>query len=133
MLGMDPLANMSSHSLPLDIVLCLFYGARMDWALAIERNREPLLRIVGADYLAGAARSLLDGLGWLLRTASLPESDVVRAVSSAPAKVLGRRGEGRGEFAPGRRADLVRARWTSDKLTVLETISRGRTVWRADA
>jgi hypothetical protein len=26
----------------------LFYGAGMDWALAIERNRAPLLRIVAA-------------------------------------------------------------------------------------
>ena len=30
----------------LDIVLYLFYGAWMDWAFAIERHREPLLRIV---------------------------------------------------------------------------------------
>ncbi|HET9188300.1 MAG TPA: amidohydrolase family protein [Acidothermaceae bacterium] len=99
----------------------------------VELDGTGRLRIVGADYLAGAARSLLDGLAWLLQTARLPASEVVSAVSSAPAKVLGRRGGGRGELAPGRRADLVRARWTSDKLTVLETISRGRTVWRADA
>ena len=30
----------------LDIVLCMFYGAEMDWEFAIERHREPLLRIV---------------------------------------------------------------------------------------
>ena len=30
----------------LDIVLLLFYGAWMDWDFAIERHREPLLRIV---------------------------------------------------------------------------------------
>jgi hypothetical protein len=35
---------------PLDSVLYLFYGAWMDWDLAIERNREPLLRIVAALF-----------------------------------------------------------------------------------
>ena len=99
----------------------------------VELDTAGRLRIAGTDYLAGAARSLLDGLTWLLQTTSLPASEVVSAVSSAPAKVLGRRCEGRGELQPGLRADLVRARWVSDKLTVLETISRGHTVWRADA
>lgn len=100
----------------------------------IELDATGRLRIVDTDYLAGAARSLLDGLGWLLRLASLPASEVVSAVSSVPGKVLGRHGEGRGELLPGRRADLVRARWTSDGgLSVVETISRGHTVWRADS
>jgi hypothetical protein len=35
---------------PLDGVLYLFYGACMDWAFAIERNREPLRRIVAALF-----------------------------------------------------------------------------------
>jgi hypothetical protein len=35
---------------PLDSVPYLFYGAWMDWAFAIERNREPLLRIVAALF-----------------------------------------------------------------------------------
>src|SRR5688572_21009275 len=34
----------------LDSVPYLFYGACMDWAFAIERNREPLLRIVAALF-----------------------------------------------------------------------------------
>src|SRR5687768_4802994 len=34
----------------LDSVLYLFYGACMDWDRAIERNREPLLRIVAALF-----------------------------------------------------------------------------------
>jgi hypothetical protein len=34
----------------LDSVLYLFYGAWMDWDLAIERNREPLLRIVATLF-----------------------------------------------------------------------------------
>src|SRR5262245_19432225 len=34
----------------LDSVPYLFYGAWMDWDLAIERNREPLLRIIAALF-----------------------------------------------------------------------------------
>lgn len=100
----------------------------------VELDATGRLRIAGTDYLAGAARPLIEGLAWLLRKASLSASEVVSAVSLVPAKMLGRRCEGRGELLPGRRADLVRARWNSDgQLAVLETVSRGRTVWRADA
>jgi hypothetical protein len=36
--------------LPLDSVLYMFYGMCMDWALAIDRHRAPLLRIVAALF-----------------------------------------------------------------------------------
>ncbi len=99
----------------------------------VELDLACRLRIAGTEYLAGAARSLLDGLAWLLQMESLPPAEVVDAVSSVPAKVLGRRCSGRGEIAPGRRADLVRARRDSHGgLSAVETISRGRTVWLAD-
>jgi hypothetical protein len=35
---------------PLDNVPYLFYGARMDWTFAIERHREPLLRIIATLF-----------------------------------------------------------------------------------
>jgi N-acetylglucosamine-6-phosphate deacetylase len=96
----------------------------------VELDATGRLRIVGAEYLAGAARSLLDGLAWLLSAGTLPVAEVIDAVSSVPAKVLAWRCEGRGEIAPGRRADLVRVRWNhGGALSAIETISRGRTVW----
>ena len=45
-----PQAFCISPLCPLDSVPYLFYGAWMDWAFAIERNREPLLRIVAALF-----------------------------------------------------------------------------------
>jgi len=98
----------------------------------VELDAAGRLGVVGADYLAGAARSLLDGLAWLLSEGTIPAADVAAAVSSVPATLLACRGKHRGEIAPGNRADLVRARWKSGhRLAVIETISQGRTVWRA--
>lgn len=99
----------------------------------VELDAAGRLGVVGADYLAGAARPLLDGLSWLLSASTIPAAEVVKAVSSAPAKALADHATGRGEIAPGNRADLVRARWTADReLAVVETISQGRSVWRAE-
>ncbi len=111
----------------------------------VELDETGRLGMVGTGYLAGAARSLLDGLCWLLGSGTVPADDVVAAVSAVPLQVIGPRAgnridaraddgvaDGTGIVA-GRRADLVRARWTPDQgaLRVLETLSGGRTVWRA--
>lgn len=97
----------------------------------VELDASGRLRVVDTEYLAGAARPLLDGLAWLLQAGGLPTRDVIDSVSSVPARVLGRRCSGRGEIRVGGRADVVRARWNSNGgISVVETISCGRTVWR---
>lgn len=97
----------------------------------VELRDDGRLGMVGTGYLAGAARTLLDGVGLLLGAARLPAAEVVSAASGVPARVLGARGTGRGDVVVGGRADLVRALWdpAAGRLEVLETISRGRTVW----
>ncbi|HEY5201451.1 MAG TPA: amidohydrolase family protein [Acidothermaceae bacterium] len=101
----------------------------------VELTADGRLGMVGTGYLAGAARPLIDGLARMLRVPELPAADVMAAVSSVPARVLADRASGRGRIAEGQRADLVRARWNSDRrsLTAVETISGGRTMWLAES
>src|SRR5262245_13036473 len=59
--------------MPLADVPFLFYAAGMDWALAIERNREPLLRIVAALFaMIGLGEGgAIERLSWPLYRAVL--------------------------------------------------------------
>jgi hypothetical protein len=104
---------------PLDTVLYMFYGAGMDWTLAIERNRESLLRIVLALFAMIGLREggTVERLSWPVYRAVLrglrPAEAAVRrliivaardvVVKPSPvrpaAKGLSRKGRrGRGSF-----------------------------------
>jgi len=96
----------------------------------VELDADGRLGMVGSPYLAGAARSLLDGLAMLLRHDLLAPADAVAAVTSRPARLLGERAAGRGVLEPGARADVVLARWrgSDGTIAVTEVLAAGRAV-----
>jgi N-acetylglucosamine-6-phosphate deacetylase len=99
----------------------------------VELAESGRLGMVGTGYLAGAAVSLRHGLATALSSHLASGRDSVSAVTSRPAAALGRRAADRGALEPGRRADVVVARWDDahGSLSVQETWVRGRTVWSA--
>lgn len=80
-------------------------------------------RIRGTGAIAGSTLSLDKAIRFAVTQAQVPLEVAVRAASSTPADVLGRRDLGR--IAPGARADLV---VLDTQLTVQEVLHGGRAV-----
>jgi N-acetylglucosamine-6-phosphate deacetylase len=70
---------------------------------AVVLSADGRLSEAGTPYLAGAARSLADGLAQVVRLTGLPLGDAVRLATVNPGRFAG----GRGRLAPGAPADLL--------------------------
>lgn len=77
----------------------------------VELSDDGRLSQAGTPYLAGAAANLADGVARATGLAGLPLGTALRMATENPARLLGRRGLGRGELRVGARADLVAFRW----------------------
>jgi N-acetylglucosamine-6-phosphate deacetylase len=70
---------------------------------AVELSADGRLSVAGTPYLAGAARSLADGLAQAVRMTGIGLGDAVRLATANPGRFVG----GRGRLVPGAQADLV--------------------------
>jgi N-acetylglucosamine-6-phosphate deacetylase len=61
------------------------------------------LSVAGTPYLAGAARSLADGLAQAVRMTGIGLGDAVRLATANPGRFVG----GRGRLVPGAQADVL--------------------------
>lgn len=70
---------------------------------AVELSADGRLSVAGTPYLAGAARSLADGLAHAAAVTGIGLGDAVRLATANPGRFVG----GRGVLAPGAQADVV--------------------------
>ncbi|MHA6623563.1 N-acetylglucosamine-6-phosphate deacetylase [Pseudonocardia sp. DLS-67] len=70
---------------------------------AVELSGDGRLSVAGTPYLAGAARSLADGLAQAVRTTGIGLGAAVRLATANPGRFVG----GRGRLVPGAQADLL--------------------------
>jgi N-acetylglucosamine-6-phosphate deacetylase len=70
---------------------------------AVELSADGRLSVAGTPYLAGAARSLADGLAQAVRMTGIAPGAAVRLATVNPGRFVG----GRGLLAPGAQADVV--------------------------
>ncbi|MEJ7799503.1 MAG: amidohydrolase family protein [Ilumatobacter sp.] len=94
----------------------------------VELSDSGRLSLAGTSYLAGAVRTLLDGVAWLVDSHILGHSDAVRLATANPAALLGARVADRGRIGVGCVADLVRVDFSGARPRVLEVIVGGVTV-----
>ncbi|OLT00616.1 N-acetylglucosamine-6-phosphate deacetylase [Pseudonocardia sp. CNS-004] len=70
---------------------------------AVELSGDGRLSVAGTPYLAGAARSLADGVAQAVRMTGIGLGDAVRLATANPGRFVG----GRGRLVPGAQADLL--------------------------
>ena len=101
----------------------------------VELDGQGRLSVAGTPYLAGAARTLLDGLSHILRSGLMAPQNAVASVSTVPHALVHHRqpGTGANVLNPGSRADLVIASWNpaDSVLEAQRTVLAGETVWSA--
>jgi N-acetylglucosamine-6-phosphate deacetylase len=86
----------------------------------VELTAEGRLGVRGTPYLAGAARSLADGVATVARILGI--GDAIRLATANPARFAGQGGS----LAVGQPADLIRFRWTAGEATLrLDTVLSG--------
>lgn len=73
----------------------------------VELSDAGRLSLVGTPFLAGAARSLADGVATAIAMADLTLSDGLKLGTVNPGRFVG----GRGSLRPGQPADLIGFRW----------------------
>jgi N-acetylglucosamine-6-phosphate deacetylase len=99
----------------------------------VDLSESGRLSMAGTSYLAGAARTLLEGVAWLVDSRVLGLAEAVRLATMNPAAMLGALGADRGRIDTGCYADLVRVDFSGLHPTVLEVIAGGVTVSGAAA
>ncbi|WP_020497331.1 N-acetylglucosamine-6-phosphate deacetylase [Sciscionella marina] len=78
----------------------------------VELRADGRLSRLGTPFLAGAARSLADGVAEAIALAGITLAESVALATSRPARLLRpSRGPARGVLCPGAAADLIRFRW----------------------
>lgn len=80
----------------------------------VELSPSGRLSHVGTPYLAGAARTLADGVATAIAMAGLPLAAALRLATANP----GRFAAGRGTLRPGTAADLITFAWQPGDLTL---------------
>lgn len=92
----------------------------------VELSADGRLAVAGTPYLAGAARTLADGVAGAVRLGRLGLADAVRMATSLPGRFAG----GRGTLRPGDPADLVRFTWSpsEETLALVDVVRSGRLV-----
>lgn len=92
----------------------------------VELSPEGRLSYVGTPYLAGAARTLADGVATAIAMAGLPLAAALRLATANPGRFTG----GRGTLRPGVAADLITFAWQpGDRTLDMHTVvARGTQV-----
>ncbi|GLY75052.1 N-acetylglucosamine-6-phosphate deacetylase [Actinoallomurus iriomotensis] len=80
----------------------------------VELSEDGRLSYVGTPYLAGASRSLADGVATAISMADLTLSTALRLASANPGRFTG----GRGVLRPGTPADLITFAWRPGDTTL---------------
>jgi N-acetylglucosamine-6-phosphate deacetylase len=75
----------------------------------VELTREGRLQITGTQLLSGAAVPLITCVGSAIRMTRFSLAEGLKMATEIPGRFAG----DRGLLAPGRRADIIRFRWTS--------------------
>lgn len=87
----------------------------------VHLSADGRLSYAGTPYLAGAARSLADGVASVVGLARVGLGDAVRMATTNPGRFAG----GRGALRPGARADLVLFDWAPGDATLrLQSVVR---------
>ena len=76
----------------------------------VELRPDGKLCLVGSGLLAGSTASLAQCIRHVVRMTAIPLHDALTMATANPGHFAG----GRGQLAPGSRADLVRFRWTDE-------------------
>ena len=85
----------------------------------VDLSADGRLGIPGTPYLAGAARTLADGVAHAIVAARLTLAEALSLATVNPGRALG----GGGELRVGARADLIRFRWApGDRSLAMETV-----------
>ncbi|MGH3486310.1 MAG: N-acetylglucosamine-6-phosphate deacetylase [Actinopolymorphaceae bacterium] len=92
----------------------------------VELSAEGRLSHVGTPYLAGAARSITDGVAHVAELGPFSLGEAVGLATTTPGAIVG----GRGTLDVGAPADLVRFHWNAGKagLTVQDVVVAGAPV-----
>lgn len=80
------------------------------------------------QLLAGSASTLLDGVGFVLRSGVAPLEETISLASARPAKLLRIAPSGAGTLRVGGVCDLIRFAWDGEHLQLRETVVCGETV-----
>jgi N-acetylglucosamine-6-phosphate deacetylase len=89
----------------------------------VELSETGRLSVVGTPFLAGAARSLADGVACAVDMAGLTLATALQLATGNPGQIVG----DRGALRPGRRADLISFRWEPgmDSLDIRTALAAG--------
>lgn len=94
----------------------------------VELHGDGSVRLAGGTRLAGSALTMDQAIANVMQTAGLTLAQAVTLATRNPARV-GRVGSRQRGLNPGERADLVRFRFDSGQITVLETFLAGHRVF----
>jgi N-acetylglucosamine-6-phosphate deacetylase len=90
----------------------------------VELSPDGRLSSVGTPFLAGAARTLADGVATAIAMAGLPLAAALRLATANPGRFTG----GRGTLRPGAAADLMTFAWQpGDRTLDIKTVVAGGT------
>ncbi len=109
-------------------------GEYMLGEVAVELTADGRVVLLGGDRLAGSSLRMDDGIGNVIRMAGIGLVEALAMATRNPARV-GRVGGRQRGLVPGDRADLVLFHWdaAAKKLTPIETIVSGKSVWKQQA
>lgn len=91
----------------------------------VELRADGKLCVAGSEILAGSTASLSHCIACAVQMTALPLHDVLAMATINPGRFVG----GRGQIAPGARADLVRFRW-SDSVAIADVWLAGKPLSR---